>query len=80
MMAFCREGELSIWAGSGDWMERNFDRRLEVFFPIPEPERRRLWRLLNYQLSDDVNAFVLEPSGGFRPLWGGCRNSQLKLL
>ncbi|WP_457630408.1 polyphosphate kinase [Oceanithermus sp.] len=80
VMAFCREGELSVWAGSGDWMERNFDRRLEVFFPIPEPERRRLWRFLNFQLSDDVNAFVLEPSGGFRPKWGGHRNSQLKLL
>ncbi len=70
-----------VWASSADWMERNFDRRLEAFFPIPDPEvRRRLLRLLRAQLADDVNAFVLEPDGTHRPRWGGRRDAQARAL
>ena len=81
VMAFRYGGELRVWAGSADWMERNFERRLEVFFPVLEPaDRLRLWRLLNYQLRDDVNAFVLAPDGSQHPRWGGARNSQMRRL
>ncbi|WP_457638175.1 phospholipase D-like domain-containing protein [Oceanithermus sp.] len=81
IIAFKRQGELRVWAGSADWMERNFERRLEAFFPILDEEsRRRLWRLLKYQLSDDFNAFVLEPDGSFAPRWGGQSDSQNRLL
>jgi len=81
IMAFERDGELSVWAGSADWMERNFDRRLEVFFPVLDPDyRKRLWRLLSYQLSDDVNAFLLRDDCNFVPRWGGRRDSQQRLL
>ncbi|ADR37281.1 Polyphosphate kinase [Oceanithermus profundus DSM 14977] len=70
-----------VWASSADWMERNFDRRLEVFFPIADAlARERLLRLLRAQLADDVNAFVLEADGAQRPRWAGKRDSQRRLL
>ncbi len=70
-----------VWASSADWMERNFDRRLEAFFPVLDVEvRRRLLRLLRAQLADDVNAFELLPDGGHRTRWGGQRDSQCTAL
>lgn len=81
LAAFKTAAGWEVWASSADWMERNFDRRLEAFFPIVDPEaRRRLLRLLRAQLADDVNAFVLSADGAERPRWGGRRNSQLRLL
>jgi hypothetical protein len=34
-------------------------------------------RLLENQLMDDVNAFILKPDGTHEPRWGGTVNSQL---
>jgi len=66
-----------VWASSADWMERNFDRRLELFFPVQgERDRARVLRGLRRQLADDVNAFVLLPDGCDRPRWGGRRDAQ----
>lgn len=28
------DGKWEVWAGSADWMPRNFDSRVEIFFPI----------------------------------------------
>ncbi|HHO58085.1 MAG TPA: polyphosphate kinase, partial [Oceanithermus profundus] len=81
LAAFRTAGGWEVWASSADWMERNFDRRLEVFFPVVDGEaRRRLLRLLRAQLADDVNAFVLEADGSQRPRWAGNRDSQRRLL
>ncbi|WP_456447432.1 polyphosphate kinase [Oceanithermus sp.] len=81
LAAFMTAGGWEVWASSADWMERNFDRRLEVFFPIADAlARERLLRLLRAQLADDVNAFVLEADGAQRTRWAGTRDSQQRLL
>lgn len=75
--AFKRHGDWEVWAGSADWMPRNFEKRLELVFPILEKTvRTRVLKLLHAQLEDDVNAFVLDSSGNEKTLWGGNKDSQ----
>jgi polyphosphate kinase len=75
--AFKRNGDWELWAGSADWMPRNFEKRLELVFPILDKSvRTRVLKLLRAQLEDDANAFVLDSSGNEKPLWGGNKDSQ----
>lgn len=58
-----------LFAGSADWMPRNFFRRIEVLFPIEDPAlRRRIIRqLLPAELRDNVNTDVLHANGAYLP-------------
>ncbi|MFO0680913.1 MAG: polyphosphate kinase 1 [Sandaracinus sp.] len=58
-------GAGEVYAASADWMQRNFQRRVEVMFPIEDPKlRARLVdEILAVELSDDVKARQLLPSG-----------------
>jgi polyphosphate kinase len=61
------EGEPLILAGSADWMPRNFFRRVEVVYPVLDPEHRR-WitdELFTMELQDNEHARVLRPNGGY---------------
>ncbi|MGA2802799.1 MAG: polyphosphate kinase 1 [Acidimicrobiales bacterium] len=50
--------------GSGDLMERNLDRRIEVLVPVLDAElRARLEETLQLGLADDTNAWELGPDG-----------------
>ena len=50
--------------GSGDLMERNLDRRIEVMVPVLDAElRARLEETLQLGLADDTNAWELGPDG-----------------
>jgi polyphosphate kinase len=51
------------YLGSADMMERNLDRRVEAVVPVPEGLRRRLRRLLEAELADDVLAWELGGDG-----------------
>ncbi|MBL9195432.1 MAG: polyphosphate kinase 1 [Opitutaceae bacterium] len=62
-------GEPLIYAGSSDWMPRNFFRRIEVVFPIEDPALRR-WvkeELFGMALQDTEQARVLMSDGGYLP-------------
>jgi polyphosphate kinase len=62
-------GEPAILAGSGDWMPRNFLRRIEVIFPVLDPELRR-WMTEEFfpaELRDNANARVLHANGAYLP-------------
>jgi polyphosphate kinase len=62
-------GEPLIYAGSSDWMPRNFFRRIEVVFPIADPALRR-WikdELFGMALQDTEQARVLGSDGGYLP-------------
>ena len=75
--AFRGDGSWDVWAGSADWMPRNFDDRIELIYPVRDPGIARcIVRLLRRQLRDDVNTFRLLPDGTHEPRWGGTRNSQ----
>ncbi|MDQ3523451.1 MAG: polyphosphate kinase 1 [Chloroflexota bacterium] len=60
---FHNGGEPKIYLGSADAMERNFDRRVEVLFPVHSAELRGHIReeVLDRYLLDTVNARVLQP-------------------
>jgi len=62
-------GEPLILAGSADWMQRNFFRRVEVLFPIRDAALRHwiLTELFPIELRDNDNAHVLDSGGAYRP-------------
>ena len=62
---FGNDGQPLVYVGSADWMARNFDRRVEVVFPIEEPAlRARITdEILPAFLSDNVKAHELPPTG-----------------
>ncbi len=50
--------------GSGDLMERNLDRRIEVLVPVLDPElQARLEETIELNLADDTNSWELGPDG-----------------
>ncbi len=61
-------GEPEIYAGSADWMPRNFFRRIEVMFPVDDPSLRA-WFIDEFfplELQDNVDARQLRPNGAYR--------------
>jgi polyphosphate kinase len=62
-------GQPLLFAGSADWMTRNFFRRVEALFPIYDPEIRRriLGDILPAELRDNVDARVLQPDANYAP-------------
>lgn len=68
------EGENQRFYGSSaDWMPRNFQRRVEVMFPIEDPAARRriLEEVLGVCLQDNVKARVLQSDGSYKRVAGG---------
>ena len=57
MYMFHNGGDELIYLASADWMKRNLSRRVEVGFPILDPDLKRETRkLLTYQLKDNTKA------------------------
>ncbi|GEM87096.1 polyphosphate kinase [Meiothermus granaticius NBRC 107808] len=74
--AFKNRGKWQVWAGSADAMPRNLDGRYELFFPILDPKARRKVRsILERQIADDRNTYILTPAGQ-TARWGGKHNGQ----
>lgn len=63
-------GEPLIFMGSADWMPRNFYRRIEVMFPLEDPELRRriMDEFLPVLWADNVDARELRSSGAYDPV------------
>jgi polyphosphate kinase len=65
-----RNGDFYI--GSADWMERNLSWRVEVVAPVVEPTlRQRLWEILDINLNDCRQAWVMTASGEYQHLEPG---------
>ena len=63
---FHNDGDSRIWAGSADWMNRNLRGRIEVVFPIEDPELKdRVFNELLLCLNDRVKARLLQPDGSY---------------
>jgi polyphosphate kinase len=60
-------GEPVVLAGSGDWMPRNFYRRIEVLYPVADPalKGRIVEEILPAELRDNVNARELHGNGAY---------------
>lgn len=67
---FHNGGTPEIFLGSADLMPRNLDRRVEVLFPVEDPEiRAALTRtIIPVQLADTVKARNLLPDGSYQPV------------
>ncbi len=60
-------GKREMWLSSADWMPRNFIRRVEVAFPVEDPnlKDRIAEEILGTQLLDNVKARYLHPDGRY---------------
>jgi polyphosphate kinase len=64
---FENAGNPEVYVGSADWMDRNLSRRVEVVFPIEQPElKQRVIEILKVSLADNVKARELLPDGTYR--------------
>jgi polyphosphate kinase len=62
---FGNDGEPDVWLSSADWMGRNLFKRIEVAFPVRDPEQKRRVvdeGLFRY-LTDNRDAWELQPDG-----------------
>ena len=57
-----------VYLGSADLMHRSFDRRVEIMFPILDPDIKAYLKTtaLGAYLNDEINARVLQPDGGYK--------------
>jgi polyphosphate kinase len=63
---FHANGEEHIFCASADWMDRNFFRRVEIAFPIIDPElKKRITGELDIYLGDNSHAWELQPGGRY---------------
>jgi polyphosphate kinase len=64
---FNNGGDGQLYIGSADWMDRNLSRRVEVVFPIEQPDlKQRVLEILKISLADNVKARALLPDGSYR--------------
>jgi polyphosphate kinase len=65
---FGNGGDPQVYIGSADWMDRNLSRRVEVVWPVEQPElKQRLIReILATSLADNVKARELLSDGTYR--------------
>jgi polyphosphate kinase len=55
-----------FWLASSDWMPRNFDRRIEIAFPIVEPRlQTKLKEILELQLRENMKGWIMQPDGSY---------------
>ena len=63
------DGSPEVYMGSADWMPRNLDKRVEIMFPVEDPElKRQVIHILQVQLEDNVKAHVLQPDGTYEKI------------
>lgn len=63
---FNNQGKEEVYIGSGDWMPRNLDRRVEAIAPVEDPEIvKDLQEILAVMLSDNRQAWELQPNGRY---------------
>lgn len=63
---FRNDGDEEIYMGSADWMPRNLDKRVEILFPVENPQlKERVMHILQVQLEDTLKARILQPDGTY---------------
>ncbi len=70
---FWNNGAPECWCSSADWLERNLLRRVEVAFPILDPQllARVVAEELDNYLADNTQAWSLQSEGGYQRIERG---------
>ncbi|MCA9259744.1 MAG: polyphosphate kinase 1, partial [Planctomycetales bacterium] len=65
ILVFGDDSKAQVYLGSADWMPRNFERRVEILFPVEAPDLRRrvLEEIIPAYLDDNTRARVLGSDG-----------------
>lgn len=64
---FANGGEEQLYLSSADWMPRNLNERVELFFPVETEEHiHRIKALLDLYLRDNVGAHMMQSNGTYR--------------
>lgn len=64
---FANGGEAQLYLSSADWMPRNLNDRVELFFPVEMEEHiSRIKGLLDLYLRDNVGAHMMQSNGNYR--------------
>jgi len=64
---FSNASDEEVYLSSADWMPRNFDKRLELMFPVDDRKNKKeLIQLLGLYFKDNVKAWGLDPDGNYR--------------
>jgi polyphosphate kinase len=75
---FYNQGEEEVFIGSADWMPRNLKRRVEAVTPIQDPDLLKdLEEVLGIMLSDNRQAWELQPDGSYRQRKPGTDSPEL---
>lgn len=63
---FYSNGNEEVYMGSADWMPRNLDKRVEIVFPVEDPQiKKEVMNILKIQMEDNMKAHVLQPDGTY---------------
>jgi polyphosphate kinase len=63
---FLNGGDEDVYLASGDWMTRNLDKRIELMFPVNEPQHKaRVLYVLRAMFRDTEKARWLAPDGTY---------------
>jgi polyphosphate kinase len=65
--AFLAGGDEEVYLASADWMTRNLDKRVELMFPVTQPDHKaRVLHALHVMFRDTVKSRWLGPDGVYR--------------
>jgi polyphosphate kinase len=77
IVRFENGGARELWLSSGDWMPRNFFRRVEVMFPLLDPSvGEAAEQILEISLSDNASSWQLQSEGSWTPRRGGMSSQE----
>jgi len=63
---FQNGGNPTCWLASADWMQRNFDLRVEIAFPVIDSQlQAKLRQILEIQLADTVKGWAMQSDGNY---------------
>ncbi|HEX9984064.1 MAG TPA: polyphosphate kinase 1 [Thermoanaerobaculia bacterium] len=81
IVRFENGGAPELFLSSGDWMPRNFTRRVEVTFPLLDRDvRARAERILELSLADTASSWELQSDGTWLRRDGGNLSSQTRFI
>lgn len=63
---FHNGGAEEVYMGSADWMPRNLDKRVEILFPVEDPNlKEAVKHILQVELDDTIKARILQSDGHY---------------